>query len=124
MTKELLTIEFRYYDKPRGNWDSEHKTKTITIGVFDTLDEAIIEGNKALDILSKKFEVRAGDKFKLKYLFNRPFHQRLVTNCCYPTNGIQFFAKIETLMFEDLTEAINVTFKAFDRYKNYKNSDI
>ena len=46
MTKELLTIEFRYRDKPKSDSDSEHRSKTITIGVFDTLEEAIVEGNK------------------------------------------------------------------------------
>ena len=120
MTKELLKIEFRYHDKPKGEHDGGYRNKTITIGVFDTLEEAIIEGNKALDILSKTFEVRAEDKFKLKYLFGNP--NKLVTNTCYPTNKIQYYAKIESLKFDDLSETINETFKAFDRYKEYEDN--
>jgi hypothetical protein len=78
MKKELLTIEFRYHDRPMGECDSVYKTKRITLGVFDTLKEAIDEGNKALEVLSKTFEVRHDDKFKIKGLFGLP--NRLVTN--------------------------------------------
>jgi hypothetical protein len=118
MTKELLTIEFRYHDKPKSEIFSVHTDKTITIGVYDTLEEAIAEGNKAIDILSKTFQVRSDDKFALKALFGQP--QRLVTNCCYSTKGIQYFAKITKLKFDDLNETVNETFAAFERYKTYK----
>ena len=116
MTKELLTIEFRYHAKSTGEYDGGYRNKTVTIGIFDTLEEAIEEGNKALKVLSERFEVRADDKFKLKYLFGNP--KRLVTNTCYPTNGVEYFAKIDMLKFDDLNEVVNETFKAFnERYK-------
>jgi len=57
MTKELVTIEFRYRDIPKGEYDSEHKSKTITIGVFDTLEEAIVEGNKAMEVFEDYFKL-------------------------------------------------------------------
>lgn len=121
MEKKLLTIEFRYIDKPKGDYDCEYKSKKITIGIYDTLDEAIIEGNKVLDILSKSFEVRSDDKFQHNWLFGRP--KDLVTNTCYKDN-IKFFAKIETLYFDDLNETISETFKAFERYKEFKRSEV
>lgn len=108
-TKELLTIEFRYYVKPINEYSSGHKTKVITIGIFDTLESAINEGNKALNILSKTFEIRLDDKFKLNGLFGKP--QRLVTNTCYPTKGIEYFAKITLLQFDDLNETIGELFR-------------
>jgi len=117
-TKELLTIEFRYYDKPISSEFSGCKTKTITIGVFDTLEQAIEEGNKALNTLAKSFEVRHDDKFKLNHLFGKP--NRLVTNTCYSTNGIQYFATITKLEFNDLTDTIDNTFKSVERYKEHK----
>ena len=120
MTKELLTIEFRYHDTPRAHWHSGHKTKTITIGMYDTLEEAVTEGNKALKVLSEKFEVRADDRFKVRGLLGQP--DRLVTNTCYPTKGIQYFAKIEKMVFDDLSETINETFEAFKRYANYRKT--
>jgi hypothetical protein len=117
MTKELLTIEFRYYDSPKNSYSGVHKTKIVTIGVFDNLDEAINQGNLQLEILSKRFDVRFDDKFKLKGFFGNP--NKLVTNTCYPTNNIQYFAKIETLHFLDLDEVINETFLSVERYKKY-----
>lgn len=116
--KELLTIEFRYHDKPDDAGFGEYPTKTITIGVFDTLEEAVSEGNKALKVLSENFQVRADDRFKVHGLFGCP--HRLVTNCCYPTKGVQYFATITPLKFDDLSETIVETFKAFERYKQYK----
>lgn len=121
MTKELLTIEFRYHDKPKSEYDGGYLTKTVTIGVFDTLKEAIKEGNKTLIVLSENFEVRIDDKFKLKNLSGFP--KRLVTNTCYPTNGIQYFAQITRLNFDDLNEVVNETFKSAKRYKEYKYSE-
>lgn len=121
MKKELLTIEFRYRDKPKGNYDGGTRSKTITIGIYDDLEEAISEGNKALDILTHSFEVRGDDTFQLNHLFGRP--KRLVTNTCYPTKGIQFFAKIESLKFDDLQESIKETFMAYERYKEFEASE-
>ena len=121
MTKELLTIEFRYRDKRKSSEFSGREIKIVTIGIFNTLEEAIIEGNKTLSVLSKSFEVRADDKFKLKCLFGNP--QRLVTNTCYPTKGVEYYVKITQLKFDDLNETINETFKAFERYKEFENSE-
>ena len=119
--QELLTIEFRYHDRPKYVGSGECYTKTITLGVFDTLEEAIKEGNKALEILSGHFQARANDRFKINGLFGNP--DRLVTNCCYSTKGIQYFAKITPLKFDDLSETIAETFKAFERYKQYKEEE-
>lgn len=119
--KELLTIEFRYLDRPKGEWDSGHPSKTITIGVFDTLEEAVKEGNEALKVLSENFGIRADDYFKVHGLFGNP--DRLVTNCCYPTKGISYFAKITPLKFDDLSDTIKDTFDAYERYKSYKEEE-
>lgn len=118
LDKELLTIEFRYIDEPMSEDFSGYKKKTITVGIFDTLEEAIIEGNKVLEVLGKTFEVREEDKFKLKCLFGSP--NRLATNTCYPTKGVQYFANITPLKFDDLGDTIAETFRALERYKSYK----
>lgn len=103
MSKELLTIEFRWDDKVTE--ETQYRTKVITIGVYDSLDEAVKEGNEALSKLSKVFQVRSDDKFKVRGLWGLP--HRLVTNTCYPTKRIQYFAKITRLDFESLDEKIN-----------------
>ena len=41
MQKELLTIEFRYHDQPEDVTNSVCRNKTITIGIFDTLEEQL-----------------------------------------------------------------------------------
>jgi len=121
MTKEILTVEFRYMNIPDGNWDGGCRTKKITIGIYDTIDDAIVRGNEILDILSRYFEVRADDKFKLYHIFGHP--TRLVTNTCYLTDDIQYFAKIEQLNFEDLTITIDDINKSVKQYKLYKRNN-
>ena len=117
MRKELLTIEFRYRDEP-DSIGSVYREKKITVGIFDTLEEAIEEGNRVLEILSRHFEVRSDDKFSNNFLFSNPC--RLVSNCCYPTRGISYFAKIEPLKFDDLSETIGEVFESAERYKAYR----
>ena len=56
MQKELLEIEFRYHDRPIGNCPATSYNKTIAIGIFDTLEEAVKVGNEALKVLSEHFQ--------------------------------------------------------------------
>lgn len=121
MTKELLTVEFRYLDEPKYRSSSEYISKIITIGIYDSLEEAIEKGNETLKNLSKYFEVRDDDKFKLHHLFGSP--KRMVTNCCYPTKNIQYFAKITTLKYDDLIETVEETFKACTRHVEYRKRE-
>lgn len=120
MKKELLKIEFRYHDEPNWKHDSGARKKTITIGIYDTLEEAVEEGNKVMKVLSEYFEIRAEDRFAVHGLFGNP--DRLVSNTCYITKGVEYFADIITLNFDDLSEAIAETFEAYDRYKQYKEN--
>lgn len=117
MQKELLTIKFCYHDEP-NSIGNVYREKEITIGIFDTLEEAIEEGNRILEILQKYFEVRPDDRFSKNFLFGNPC--RLVSNTCYQTKGISYFAKIEPLKFDDLLKTIGETFEAAERYMAYK----
>jgi hypothetical protein len=127
MTKELLTIEFRYHDKPKGDWDSEHKNKTITLGVFDTLEEAIVEGNKAMEVFEKHFKLHTfpdgrnakNDRFsKSGGCFGMA--QRLITPLAYLRCPFDFYAKITTLTYSDVEETILEVLKSIERYKEHK----
>lgn len=127
MTKELVTIEFRYRDKPKGEWDSGCPSKTITIGVFDTFDEAIIEGNKALDVLEKHFKIHkfpnGSDAKKERFGKNNGCFgsaTRLVTNLAYLQTPFQFYAKIEKLTYNDVEKTIFEVLEATKRYTDYK----
>jgi len=123
MTKELLTIEFRYHDKPKNEGFSGSETKTITLGVFDTLDEAIIEGNKALEVFEKHFKLNTAwnrkDRFsKTGGCFGSP--QRLISPLAYLQCPFDFYAKITRLTYADVDQTINEVLDAGKRYREYK----
>lgn len=123
MNKELLTIEFRYNDIPKGDYDSEHKSKTITIGVYDTLDEAIIAGNKCLELFEEYFKLNPHWNRKRRFgknngCFGHP--NKLVTALGYLQTPFEFYAEIETLKYEDLQLTILEVLEAGKRYKEYK----
>lgn len=121
MSKELLRIEFRYSNIP-NSIGSTYRNKFITIGIYDTLEEAVNVGNKLLtETLSKYFQVRETDRFSVKGPLGMP--ERLVSNCCYPTKGITYFAKITKLDFDDVENTVTSIFKSVDKYIEYKSKE-
>ena len=125
MTKELLTIEFRYHDKPKNEAFSGHETKTITIGVFDTLEEAIVEGNKAMEVFEKHFKLNTAWNQKERFSKNGGcfgYPKRLITALAYLQTPFEFYAKIEQLKYNDVEQTISEVLEANERYKEYKKS--
>ena len=123
MTKELVTIEFRYRDKPQSEDFSGHEMKTITIGVFDTLEEAIVEGNKALEIFEKHFKLNAAWNKKDRFGKNNGCFgtaNRLITPLAYLQCPFDFYAKITKLTYADVEQTILDVLEAGKRYKEYK----
>lgn len=57
MKKYLVTLEFRYSYVEEPEHDIFHRSRTITLGVFDTMGDACENGNNALEILESKFEL-------------------------------------------------------------------
>lgn len=129
MKKELVTIEFRYNDAPKGEVGSGFTTKTITIGVFDTLEEAIIEGNKALEVFESKFKLHvfpSGTTAK-KERFSKNggcfgTANKLVTQLAYLKTPFEFYAKITTLNYADISTTISEVLNAGKRYKEFTDS--
>lgn len=113
--KQLLTVEFRYNDIPRNGERSGYTKETLTIGIYDSLEEAVEAGNNTLEIFSEFFDF-GRDRFKVKGLFGAP--EKLVTN---KTGNI--FAKITTLHICDdageLRSFSQKVLEAKDRYKKY-----
>src|SRR5574338_314108 len=85
--KFLLTIEVRYNDAPKYEDDGvQYLTKTITLGVFDTRDEANVTGNEALEIFEKYFKLNPNWNRKERFSNNGgPFGypKDLVSNSAY-----------------------------------------
>ena len=129
-TKELVTIEFRYDDIPKGEWDTKYKDKTVTSGVFDTLEEAIVEGNKVLEILEKQFKLHVfpDNREAKKERFSKNggcfgYPHRLITNMAYLKTPFQFYAKIAQLKYDDVEETIADVLEARKRYNEYRQSE-
>jgi len=127
MTKELVTIEFRYRDAPINDSIGEHKTKTITIGVFDTLDEAIFKGNAAIEILESKFPLHKfpDGRTVQKERFSKNggcfgYPNRLISNMAYLTTPFAFYAKITTLKYDDIEQSITDILDSVKRYRAFK----
>jgi len=125
MTKELVTIEFRYRDIPKGDYDSEHRSKTITIGVFDTLEEAIAEGNKAMEVFEKHFKLNTAWNRKERFSKNGGcfgYPNKLITPLAYLQTPFDFYAKITTLTYGDVEQTISEVLEAVKRHKKYCNN--
>lgn len=119
---EKLELELRYMDKQK-NWDDYSPVnKFFFVGVFETIEEAVKEGNEVLKKLAARgFEIRNTDKFKVKGLFGYP--DRLVSNICYK-DKISFFAKITNVGFGDLDSMINDAEEARKRYDSFRAAEV
>ena len=114
MNKELLTIEFRYHVIPKSEYASDFESKEVTIGVYDTLEDAVKEGNNVLKELSSRFKFR--ESFGTHNgLFGSA--QRLVCDCFngYP----QVFCKITQLKYDDICEVMNEAFDSDNKYRKW-----
>lgn len=114
MKKYLVNIEFKYNSKREySHGGNMYIEKTVTIGVFDTFDEACVEGNKTLELLETKFALnvyadgRTANKERFSKnggAFGHP--KTLIANLGYLKTPFDFYAKITTLDFEDVNESL------------------
>lgn len=117
-TKYLVTFEYRYHFLNGEGEERYHNNDIITVGIYDTVDIAILEGNKALDLLPDELFVK--DRFSKNYLFGTP--RTLVANLSSRC-GVQFFAKISTLKFEDVVEKTDNILKLAKEYRLNKSQE-
>ena len=105
MEKYLVSVEFRYTGKP-DQFNDNFYTKTLTLGVFESFDEAIENGNKFLEKLELSF-ICIGNKSRFGKN-NGPFRSKttLVTDMGYLKTPFDFFAKITTLHFADQSDFV------------------
>lgn len=126
-TKFLLTIEFRYNDSPKYNGESEQCIcKTITLGVFDTRDEANLIGNKAMEIFESKFKLNPNWNKKERFSNNGGCFgsaHDLISDLGYLQTPFSFYAKIKKLEYIDLEQSIDNVLNAITRYKEYKKNN-
>ena len=127
--KYLLGIEFRYSDAPKTDDGYAYRSKTVTIGVYDTFEEACKNGNSLLEYLESRFKLHQfpDGRNAEKERFSKNggcfgSKKNLVTNLAYLKTPFQFYAKIETLKYGNIDESINNVISSVKRYKIYKQS--
>ena len=127
--KYLVSIEFRYTDVPIGEYDTQYKSKTVTIGVYDDFDDACKYGNELMEKLESRFQLHEfpdGRKAS-KERFSKNGgcfggKHDLITNLAYLRTPFQFYAKITTLKYYAVDGVISDVLTATKRYKDYKSS--
>lgn len=129
MEKYLVKIEFRYSDAPKTEDGYTSKTKEVTMGVYDTFEEACQSGNNLLETLESKFELHEfPDRRKApKERFSKNGgcfggKNTLVTNLAYLKTPFEFYANIEILKYNPIDEAIEDVVSSSKRYRSYKFS--
>jgi hypothetical protein len=127
--KYLVTIEFRYSDAPKHEDNYTSRNKTVTIGVYDTFEDACANGNNLLETLEGKFELHSfpkGNKAQRERFSKNGgcFGEKkiLITNLAYLKTPFEFYAKIDTLKYNDITDSIEEVVNAAKRYQIYKRS--
>lgn len=126
MKQYLVTIEFRYMDAPKSDLLSGHENKEITVGVYDNEDDAISNGNKALEAFEARFPLNPHWNTKERFSRNggclgNPKY--LVSNNTWITTPFDVYAKITVLKYQDVNEAINEVLEAGERYKIYASRE-
>lgn len=127
MEKYLVRIEFRYSDAPETEYGWHDKNKVVTIGIYDTFEDACKSGNNLLGVLESKFELHQfpdGRKAS-KERFSKNggsfgSKKNLVTNLAYLKTPFDFYAKIETLEYSPIDKVIEDVVSASKRYMKYK----
>jgi hypothetical protein len=126
--KYLVDIELRYNGPPKnGNNHCSHTSKTITIAICNTFDEACVKGNELMEHLETRFKRHvfpsglhaAKERFsKNGSCFGSP--NTLITNGAYLKTPFQFFAQIKTLSFNSIDNKIDNAISDVKKYKNYE----
>ena len=124
MRKYLVTVKLVYNDAPKNDFLSGITKKTITIGVYDTQNDAITNGNKALEKFEKYFPLNPHWNVKERFSNNGgPFGEPvyLVTDTAWITTPFSLVAEITVLDYMDVEETINNVLAAEKRYQSTNN---
>ena len=118
MEKFLVTMEYTYRDVP--DWsDTTYREKIDTVGVFDSIEEAIEEGNKVLIELEKHFELNPN--YNRKYRLSK--NNRLISNLPYLVTPFTFFLKLKKLQYNNCKDSIREVLQCVENYKKYKEEE-
>ena len=123
MEKYLVTIEFRYSSLPTHEYSGFSRIKKVTIGVFDEIKIACIEGNKQLEIFEKHFQLNPNRKIRERLNPSR-IGGLLITDLGYLETPFEFFLKVETLHFESIEDTINNVVDCVKKYNDFEREEM
>ena len=122
MNKFLVRFEFNYHYVRTSNSESGNKSKRITIGVYDTFDEAAKHGNEVLEYLEKHFLLNPNCDTKVRFSKDGGcfgFPKDLISNVGYLRTPFYFCGTIKCLVYEDFRETILNIKESEEEYNNY-----
>lgn len=96
--KYLVNIEFRYKEVVEYPF-SGYTSKKITIGVYNSIEEAIEAGNNVLILLENKFPLNK--HYNRKERFGKKTDEWLICNGTHLITPFQYFARIKQLYYYD-----------------------
>lgn len=128
MKKYLVTIKFIYSGVAKSDYDCTSKTKRITIGIYDSFDDACIHGNDVLKTLESKFKLHkfpdgtTASRDRLgKRLYSFGGRKSLVTDSAYLKTPFNFYLKIDTLNYGSITDTID---DVLDSVKEFRSINV
>ena len=128
MEKYLVTIEFRYIQIPKSEHLSGSTTKKVTIGVYNTFDQACINGNLLMENLESKFKLHVfpnGKSEAKRERFSKNggcfgSDKTLITNLACLKTPFDFYAKITTLKHDPINATIDNVVNSVKQYKEWR----
>jgi len=114
MEKYLVNIRFNYFDISSDDRNSGARYEVVTLGVYDDINVACKEADKALEMIKSKVDViRDGDKF----IFSGRFFPDYVyiDTGAYINKPYNFECEIKTLNYQSVSDVIDNIKNAAER---------
>ena len=123
-TKYITSLEFRYLDE-ETEYQGAGRSITITVGIYDTKEEAANAGNEAIKQAGEDF-VASIDKsgyIKRDRLDHRGPYGSLVRHWHRKQGGVEYFASIKAIKFYQVAEVLEEVMTAQKRYRTKKSQE-
>lgn len=120
----VVDLELRYADEPRdGREYPADISKTITVGIYNTYEEAMQAGNAMLETeLETRFPLNKN--WNRKERFGGFYTKNLISDLAYLITPFHFYAHIKKLEISSISDAIDEALNAESRYEEWKKKEI
>lgn len=119
-TLYLVNIEFRYRDYSKEEDRLTQHSKTVTIGIYNSYEDAKKAGNAMLEKeLESRFPLNKNRNNKNR--FGETYTKYLISDLAYLTTPFSFFASIKELKLDSVGETIETILESEKRYREGRN---